>query len=97
MSGRRFAAVRSNEMLGTEVEMSEFQKVSSKADLDNLDEADIVAGYIAGLDGANEPGSDKSRGYWHGWRNGMVDSGRSDKDAEQASLAVEIVRAHRAH
>ena len=77
--------------------MSEFQKVNSKADLANLDDAEMVAGYMAGLDGASEPGSDKSRGYWHGWRNGMVDSGRADKDAEQANLAAEIVRAHRAH
>jgi len=90
-------AVRSNEELGTEGEMSEFQKVSSKKDLDNLDDTDMVAGYMAGFDGADEPGSDKSRSYWHGWRNGMTDGGRAEKDAEQANLATEIVRAHRAH
>ena len=53
--------------------MSEYQPLSSVRDLDVLDEADCVAGYLAGLDDAPEPGSDKSKSYWHGWRNGMMD------------------------
>jgi hypothetical protein len=51
----------------------------------------MVAGYRAGLDGTSEPGSDKSRSYWHGWRNGMMDSGRATIDDAQAKLAREIV------
>lgn len=77
--------------------MSEFAKIAHNKDLEHLDEGDVVAGYMAGLNGEPEPGSDRSRSYWHGWRNGMMDSGRVEKDAEQANLAAEIVRAQRAH
>lgn len=71
--------------------MSEFQPVATKAELDMLDDGEMVAGYRAGFGGESEPGSDKSRSYWHGWRNGMVDSGRTRIDTAQAMLAREIV------
>jgi hypothetical protein len=71
--------------------MSEFQPVTTKAELELLDESDMVAGYMAGFAGEPEPGSDKSRSYWHGWRNGMVDSGREQIDAAQQMLAREVV------
>jgi len=41
--------------------MSEFRPVETKADLDTLDDAEIVAGYFAGRGGDSEPGSDKSQ------------------------------------
>lgn len=72
--------------------MSEFKKVCTKKELHMLDDDDVLAGYLAGLNGEREPGSDRSRSFWHGWRNGMVDSGRSEKDEEQAMLAEEVVR-----
>jgi hypothetical protein len=72
--------------------MSEFQKVSTKADLDALDIDEVVAGYSAGWDGElSEPGSDKSRGYWHGWRNAMADKGLLPHDYEMSQLAREVV------
>ncbi|MFC4275547.1 hypothetical protein [Achromobacter aloeverae] len=71
--------------------MSEFQPVRTKADLDTLDDDDIVAGYMHGLNGGDEPGSDKSRSFWHGWRNGMVDSRRAEPDSAQGELARELV------
>lgn len=71
--------------------MSEYQPVTSKAELEQLDDEDVVAGYMAGRDGASEPGSDRSRSYWHGWRNGMVDSGRAQIDDAQVMLAREVV------
>lgn len=80
--------------------MAEFEPVSTKADLGTLDADDVLAGYRAGLAGAGEPGSDKSRGYWHGWRNAMVDRGVVRIDRAQELLAREIVaaaRASRAH
>lgn len=75
--------------------MSEFQPVATKADLEKLDGADIVEGYWAGYRGDNEPGSDKSCSYWHGWRNGMVDSGRMTIDGAQQQLAREVVGTYR--
>lgn len=71
--------------------MSEFNPVSSKNDLSVLDEDDMVAGYRAGLRGDTEPGSAFSRSYWHGWRNGMVDSKRAEIDYNQTMLAREVV------
>lgn len=77
--------------------MSEYQPLSSVRDLDVLDEDDCMAGYLAGLDGLPEPGSDKSKSYWHGWRNGMMDTGRLPHDEAARNLAAEVVRWHRAH
>lgn len=72
--------------------MSEFQKVSTKAELDLLDENEILAGYRAGWSGMHaEPGSDKSRSFWHGWRNAMADKGHIPQDAEMVMLAREFV------
>lgn len=70
--------------------MSEFTPVSTKADLDCLDSDEIVAGYRVGFDGVPEPGSDRSRSYWHGWRNGMVDGGHATIDVHQHLLAHEV-------
>lgn len=77
--------------------MSEFAPVSTMADLDLLDQDEIVAGYLAGLSDPTEPGSDKSRSYWHGWRNAQSDRYRVPPDIHQQQLAAEIVRKWRAH
>ena len=77
--------------------MSEYQPLSSACELDVLDDSDCVAGYMAGLDGAPEPGSDKSKSYWHGWRNGIMDKGRLPIDESARNLAHEVVRRQRAH
>ena len=70
--------------------MSEFTPVSTVAELSLLDEQEMVAGYLSGLDGSAEPGSDKSKAFWHGWRNGMSDNGFALLDHYQHSLAAEI-------
>lgn len=67
--------------------MSEFRPVTTLADLDALDGAEIVEGYRAGFAGEPEPGNNRSRSYWHGWRNGSVDGRHREKDAAQAELA----------
>lgn len=60
--------------------MSEFNPVRTKADLETLDDDEIVAGYMSGLKLEPAPGSDKSRSFWHGWRNGISDrTGKSDE------------------
>lgn len=71
--------------------MSEYAVVRRKADLELLSSDEIVAGYMAGKDGAPEPGSAFSRSYWHGWRNGASDFGHRQTDEAQYQLAREIV------
>lgn len=71
--------------------MSEFLPVRTAADLATLDDDEIVEGYRDGLRGEPEPGNNRSRSYWHGWRNGMVDSGRRRSDEHQRAL-VESTR-----
>ena len=61
------------------------------ADLETLDETEILEGYWDGRKNEPEPGNNRSRSYWHGWRNGMLDGGFRDKDAAQASLAHEYL------
>ena len=73
------------------VEMSEFRPVETVADLNNLDDDEILAGYISGLTFSDDPGSDKSRSFWHGWRNAQTDKGRTSLDIYQQRLAHELV------
>ena len=71
--------------------MSEFDPVATMADLNNLDDDDIVAGYRYGMRCATAPGSDKSRSYWHGWRNSQIDFGRLPIDAAATQLVREYL------
>lgn len=71
--------------------MSEFQPVTTIADLETLDDAETQEGYFDGYDGEPEPGNNRSRSYWHGWRNGAVDGGHREKDEHQAMLAHEVI------
>ena len=72
--------------------MSEFKTVDRCSDLACLDGDEVVAGYRAGLSGVAEPGSTKSRSFWHGWRNGVVDSGRKSPDEAQRMLAADYCK-----
>jgi hypothetical protein len=67
--------------------MSEFHPISTLEDLSLQDREEMAAGYRSGIRGEPEPGSNKSRAHWHGWRNGRVDGGYADKDAAQIELA----------
>lgn len=64
--------------------------VVTVAELDSLDPAEILEGYWDGKDGLSEPGNNRSKAYWHGWRNG-----RSDRthivDPEGLALARAVV------
>jgi len=62
-----------------------------------LDEAECVAGYWSGRRNDPEPGSDKSRSFCHGWRNGRVDGGYAQTDRDQQEYARRYVEAQRAH
>lgn len=76
--------------------MGEFIPVSTLADLDTLDDAEVLEGYRDGLANEPEPGGNRSRSYWHGWRNGMVDHGHREIDAAQRELARLYVARSRA-
>jgi len=61
------------------------------AELNTLDDAEIIEGYWDGFNGEPAPGDNRSLRYWHGWRNGAVDGGFIEKDDAQAALAKEVV------
>jgi hypothetical protein len=77
--------------------MSEFEPVSTVQDLKLLDETDMMNGYLSGFHGDPIPGSDKSRSFWHGWRNGQVDGGFAKSDDAQRSLVRGLMIKQRAH
>lgn len=70
--------------------MSDFTPVTSLEDLATLDADEMMMGYLDGFYGFPEPGNNLSRSYWHGWRNGAVDSKRRDADEAQLALARDV-------
>lgn len=77
--------------------MSEERKpVVTLEELDSLDEKEIIEGYFDGRSGDPEPGGNRSKAYWHGWRNGRVDGGHNESDAAQAILVHAFVARNRA-
>ena len=75
------------------LEGGERTPVTTADELDALDTDEIVEGYRDGFAGEPEPGDNRSRSYWHGWRNGAVDGRHRTKDEAQAILATAIVKA----
>lgn len=71
--------------------MSEFKPVETVADLEMLDPEEIRDGYWSGWDGDPEPGNNRSRAFWHGWRNGARDKGRIPQDDAMTRLVHEVV------
>ncbi len=66
-------------------------EIKTLEELDSLDEKALVRGYFAGRSGdANYSETDKA--YWHGYLNGLVDSGKSSPSGAQRQLAAEYVR-----
>lgn len=60
--------------------------VETADDLATLDISEIVQGYQDGRANEPEPGDNRSRAYWHGWRVGMMDGGHMDIDAAHRRL-----------
>lgn len=75
--------------------MSEFVPVKTLEDLAALNDDEVREGYFDGRHGEPEPGNNRSRSYWHGWRNGAVDGRHREKEADQAELARLVVAAWR--
>jgi hypothetical protein len=67
-----------------------FEPIRTLADLDALDQDEIVAGYCEARRGDPEPGPNRNRAYWHGWRNAMIDMGELPTDDASRQLAREV-------
>lgn len=72
--------------------MSERQPITKAADLDMLDDAEVLEGYRDGRAGEPEPGDNRSLSYWHGWRNGAADGKHRQIDPAQRELARDVIR-----
>ncbi|UFX42015.1 hypothetical protein HAP47_0022245 [Bradyrhizobium sp. 41S5] len=67
-----------------------FAPVSTVADLETLDQGQIREGYMSAERGDPEPGPNRGRSYWHGWRNAMMDMGELEIDEAARSLVREL-------
>ena len=67
--------------------MAEFAPIDTVEVFRTLDDGEILEGYMDGFDGTAAPDSTRSRSYWHGWRNGMIESGRAPPDVAYDALA----------
>ena len=65
--------------------------ISTVLELETLDEGEIVEGYQDGLKGEPKPNGNRSKSYFHGWRNGMMDGGYIPLDKFSINLAHEFV------
>ncbi len=72
-----------------------FEPVRTKADFDTLNGADVVEGYMSAERGDPEPGPNRGRSYWHGWRNRMIDMGVLPVDEAAMQLVHELYPSHR--
>ena len=69
----------------------EYLPISTMKELEQLNSDEIVEGYLSAQENTQLLGSDKSKSYWHGWRNGMVDFHKIPIDDAQRQLAKEVV------
>lgn len=72
-----------------------FAPVRTKADLDSLKFDDILDGYTSSNRGDPEPGENRGRAFWHGWRNRMMDLGQIKHDDAARQLVREVLVAER--
>lgn len=73
-----------------------FVPVATLLDLATLDDDEIVAGYREWRPDDPEPGLNRGRSYWHGWRNAAIDHQVMPSDAASRNLAQEYVAMFRA-
>jgi hypothetical protein len=67
--------------------MANFEPVRTLEELDSLNDQDIRDGYLSTESGDPEPGPNRGKAFWHGWRNRMIDKGLIEKDDACATLA----------
>ncbi len=69
-----------------------YQPVRTVADFRTLDEAEMLCGYMDSVQGLPCVCAERTRAYWHGWRNGAVDAGWVEPDEAQYALEAEFRR-----
>ena len=77
--------------------MANFEPVRTKADLDSLNEEDILEGYLSADRGDPEPGPNRGRAFWHVWRNRMMDLHELPVDEAAMQLVHECYPRLRPH
>ena len=75
--------------------MSVFAPVTTLEDLDSLNDAELLEGYQSAERGDPEPGENRGRSFWHGWRCRMFDYGVLKAPPEHAGLARDWVKRER--
>lgn len=68
-----------------------FQPVTTLDDLDSLDDAQIIEGYASAERGDPEPGPNRGRAFWHGWRCRMMDFGLIQSDEGHRKMVRDYV------
>lgn len=58
--------------------MANFASFASVEELDSLDEAEMIEGHLSAQRGDPEPGPNRGKAFWHGWRTRMMDLGEID-------------------
>lgn len=76
----------------TDAREQERRPVRTWAELQTLDHAEIMEGYEDGFRGDPEPGDNRSKAYWHGWRNGHLDHVRGPPDQDAIALIQDMRR-----
>lgn len=76
--------------------MANFEPVQTLDDLLSLDKDDVLAGYLSADAGDPEPGPNRGRAFWHGWRNRMIDKHVLPVDEASRRLAREYLAWQRA-
>lgn len=73
------------------------QPVTTLAELDALDEAEMMAGHLSAEKGDPEPGANHSRAFHHGWRTRMMDLHELPIPPEHRRLTSEWLARERAN
>ena len=67
------------------------EPITTVEELDALDTDEVIEGYRDGRDNEPPPTGNRSRSYWHGWRNGMADGGHLPIDPAMRELARQVI------
>lgn len=73
-----------------------FAPVSTLTDLDSLDDEQMLEGHLSAERGDPEPGQNRGRSFWHGWRTRMMDLGEIEIDDIHRELVEAFVARQRA-
>lgn len=71
--------------------MGNFEPVKTLQELNELDPAEVLDGYNSAERGDPEPGPNRGRSFWFGWRNRMMDLGEIPIDDIHRKLVKEVV------